>query len=132
MTIAVNRNLSNCKKARKKGSRASTGFEPVANKLAGLKCMGLHNPDVRTLHAARTQRPRVRIPLKPRKTIFRAISQLLKLRFTAMATYSFQIVGCRYNRALCWNRALVALYTIFINGRPAKFCLVKFLKKFML
>ena len=36
--------------------------------------------------AALTQRPRVRIPLKPRKTFFRAISQLLKLRFTAMAT----------------------------------------------
>ena len=41
---------------------------------------------------ARTQRPRVRIPLKPRKTFLRAISQLLKLRFTAMVTYSFQSV----------------------------------------
>ena len=30
VTIAVNRNLSNCKKARKKHFGASTGFEPVA------------------------------------------------------------------------------------------------------
>ena len=37
MTIAVNRNLSNCEKARKKGFGASTGFEPVASALA-LQC----------------------------------------------------------------------------------------------
>ena len=37
VTIAVNRNLSNCKKARKKDSGASTGFEPVASALA-LQC----------------------------------------------------------------------------------------------
>ena len=39
VTIAVNRNLSNCKKARKKKRdfRASTGFEPLASALA-LQC----------------------------------------------------------------------------------------------
>ena len=36
------------------------------NKLASLQCMGLHS-------SALTQRPRVRIPLKPQKTFFRAI-----------------------------------------------------------
>ena len=35
MTIAVNRNLSNCEVARKKVFRASTGFEPV-----GFNCDG--------------------------------------------------------------------------------------------
>ena len=34
VTIAVNRNLSNCEKARKKYFGASTGFEPVASALA--------------------------------------------------------------------------------------------------
>ena len=38
------------------------------------------------------QRPQDRIPLKPRKTFFRAISQLLKLQFTAMVTFSFQTI----------------------------------------
>ena len=37
VTIAVNRSLSNCKKARKKDFGASTGFEPVASALA-LEC----------------------------------------------------------------------------------------------
>ena len=37
VTIAVNRNLSNCEKARKKDFGASTGFEPVASALA-LQC----------------------------------------------------------------------------------------------
>ena len=41
MTIAVNRNISNCQKARKKKKKkdfgASTGFEPVASALA-LQC----------------------------------------------------------------------------------------------
>ena len=41
-----------------------------------------------------TQRPRVRIPLKPRNPFFRAFSQLLKLRFTAMVTYSFHSSNC--------------------------------------
>ena len=35
--------------------------------------------------------PRVRIPLKPRNPFFRAFSQLLKLRFTAMVTYTFHL-----------------------------------------
>ena len=38
----------------------------------------------------------VRIPLKPRNPFFRAFSQLLKLRFTAMVTYSFHF----YSRSL--------------------------------
>ena len=33
----------------------------------------------------------VRIPLKPRKTFFRVISQLLKMQFTVMVTYSFHL-----------------------------------------
>ena len=37
VTITVNRNLSNCEKARKKDFGASTGFEPVASALA-LQC----------------------------------------------------------------------------------------------
>ena len=37
VTIAVNRNLSNCEKAQKKDFRASGGFEPVASALA-LQC----------------------------------------------------------------------------------------------
>ena len=69
MTIAVSRNLSNCEKPEKKDFGASTGFEPVAS----------------------AQRPRVRIPLKPRNPFFRAFSQLLKLRLTAMVTYSFHL-----------------------------------------
>ena len=73
VTIAVNRNLSNCEKARKKGFR---GFN-------GIRTRGLC-----VSAAALTQRPRVRIPLKPRNPFFRAFSQLLKLRFTAMVTYS--------------------------------------------
>ena len=60
------------------------------NKLAGSQCMGLHSSGWLST-AALTQRPRLRIPLKPRKTFFRAISQFLKLRFTAMVTYSFHL-----------------------------------------
>ena len=41
--------------------------------------------------AALTRRPRVRIPLKPRKLFFGLFSQLFKLRFTAMVTYSFHL-----------------------------------------
>ena len=37
MTIAVNRNLSNCEKARKKGFRGFNGIRPVASALA-LQC----------------------------------------------------------------------------------------------
>ena len=55
MTITVNRNLSNCEKARKKDFGTSTGFEPVASALA-LQC----------------------------STSLSGFSQLLKLRFTAM------------------------------------------------
>ena len=57
VTIAVNRNLSNCEKARKKGFRGFNGirtrglcvsaavlYQPdELNKLAGLQCMGLHS-----------------------------------------------------------------------------------------
>ena len=62
------------------------------NKLAGLQCMGLHSSGWQST-AALTQRPRARIPLKPRNPFFffRAFSQLLKLRFTAMVTYSFHL-----------------------------------------
>ena len=45
-----------------------------------------HYTESRALHA-RTQRTGVRIPLKSRKSFFRATSQLLKLRFTAMVTF---------------------------------------------
>ena len=41
------------------------------NKLASLQYMGLHSSAGRALQ--RSQRPRVRIPLEPRKTFFRAI-----------------------------------------------------------
>ena len=60
------------------------------NKLASLQCMGLHSSAGRALQAL-TQRPRVRIPLKPGKSFFGLFSQLLKLRFTAMVTYSFYL-----------------------------------------
>ena len=51
------------------------------SKLACLKCMDLHSSAGRALQ---------RNPLKPRKTFFFGLfSQLLKLRFTAMVTYSF-------------------------------------------
>ena len=42
-------------------------------------------------HCSVTQRPRVRIPLKPGKPFFGLFSQLLKLRFAAMVTYSFHL-----------------------------------------
>ena len=65
------------------------------NKLAGSQCMGLHSSGWWST-AALTQRPWVRIPLKPQKTFFRATSQLLKLRFTVMVTYSFHLFcSCR-------------------------------------
>ena len=140
MTIAVNRNLSNCEKSPKKrisGLQIFGGANPVEapkslffglfrsclncdslrwshthficipaahiisfcvsflsrvdelNKLAGLQCMGLHSSGWWST-AALTQRSRVRIPLKPRNPFFRAFSQLLKLRFTAMVTYLFR------------------------------------------
>ena len=54
VTIAVNRNLSNCEKARKKGFLGFNG-------------------------------------IRARNPFFRAFSQLLKLRFTAMVTYSFHL-----------------------------------------
>ena len=150
VTIAVNRNLSNCEKARKKGFRAFNGirtrglcvsaavlyqpelWRPICwrpanllsssthernetlnetqnclncdslrwshtyficipavhiisfcvsflprvdelNKLAGLQHMGLHSSGWQST-AALTQRPRVRIPLKPRNPFFRAFS----------------------------------------------------------
>ena len=54
---------------------ASTGFEPVASAFA-LQCStSLSYED----------------PLKPRNPFFRAFSQLLKLRFTAMVTYSIHL-----------------------------------------
>ena len=40
------------------------------NKLAGLQCMGLHSSAGRALQHTLTQRPRVRIPLNPRKNVF--------------------------------------------------------------
>ena len=50
-----------------------------------------------------TQRPRVRIPLKLRKSFFFGLfSQLLKLRFTVMVTYSFHL----YSRRSHQSRAL--------------------------
>ena len=53
-------------------------------------------------HNPNTQRPRVRIPLKPRNPFFRAFTQLLKLRFTAMVTYSFHLYSrSSHNFILC-------------------------------
>ena len=68
MTIAVNRNLSNCENSPKKRFfGATTGFEPVASALA-LQC----SPSCFFF-------------------FFGLFSQLLKLRFTAMVTYSFHL-----------------------------------------
>ena len=116
MTIAVNRNLSNCENSpEKKDFRGFNGirtrclcvraavlyqlstymkhiwshihficipaFHIISfclsflsrvdelNKLAGLQCVGLHGSAGRAVQV-RTQRPRVRIPLKPRRTFF--------------------------------------------------------------
>ena len=77
VTIALNRNLSNCEIALSRVDEL--------NKLASLQCMGLHSSTGRALQRS------VEAPLKPRKTFFRTISQLLKLRFTAMVTYSFHL-----------------------------------------
>ena len=49
--------------------------------------LGLHSSAGRAL-----QRERRGNGLDPRKTFFRAISQLLKLQFTAMVTYSFHLL----------------------------------------
>ena len=42
--------------------------------------MGLHRSAGRALQRERAQKPRVRIPSKPRKTFFRATSQMLRFR----------------------------------------------------
>ena len=52
------------------------------NKLAGSQCMGYHSSAGRALQ--RERRGLGLNPLKPRKTLFLATSQLLKLRFTAI------------------------------------------------
>ena len=133
VTVAVNRNLSNCEKARKKDFRASTGFETVASALAlqcstslsyedpytgGRPIYWVHQPVKGIKHRMkwcelreykwneyvtiavnrkwvcdhRSEYVTIAVnwfPLKPRNPFFRAFSQLLKLRFTAMVTYSF-------------------------------------------
>ena len=72
MTIAGNRKLSNCEKARKKGFR---GF-----------------------------------PLKPRNPFFRGFSQLLKLRFTGMVTYSIDLYSrSSHHFILCFPTLLQLL-----------------------
>ena len=53
-------------------------------------------------HCSTTQRPQVRIPLKPRKTFFRATSQLLKLRFN------------------CDGRTFIS--QVYLHGRPLVRC----------
>ena len=111
VTIAVNRNLSNCEKARKKESTLDpyTGgwpiywvHQPVKGMKHRMKWCELReykwneyvtiavNRNLSNCQAL-TQRPWVRIPLKPRNPFFRAFSQLLKLWFTAMVTYSFHL-----------------------------------------
>ena len=68
VTIAVNRNLSNCENSPKKsfsGLQRDAGIQ--MNEYVTIAV----NRNLST--AALTQRPRVRIPLKPRKTFFRAI-----------------------------------------------------------
>ena len=95
VTTAVNRNLSNCEIARKKVFRGFNGIWTRGLCVSAAVLSQLSYEDPYTggwweSTAVLTQRPRVQIPLKPRKTLFfRAISQLPKLRFTAMVTYSF-------------------------------------------
>ena len=83
VTIAVNRNLSNCEKARKKGFR---GFNGIRTRGLCVSAAVLYQPELwRPIHW------RPANLLKPRNPFFRAFSQLLKLRFTAMVTYSFHL-----------------------------------------
>ena len=77
MTIAVNRNLSNCEKPERLVEHCSANAEATGS-----------NP--------------VEVP----KSFFRAFSQLLKLRFTVMVTYSFQNHNdskCDYLTRTCSN-----------------------------
>ena len=54
----------------------------------------MQNSQIRKIYSCSKQKAKYatqnEIPLKPRNPFFRAFSQLLKLRFTAMVTYSFQ------------------------------------------
>ena len=87
--------------------------------LAGHQCMGLHSSGWWST-AALTQRPRVRIPLKPQNPFFRAFPQLLKLRFTAMVTYSVHLYSrsshhfILYKNTITQSSALIIL-TIMLN-----------------
>ena len=111
VTIAVNRNLSNCKNSPKKRFfGASTGFEPVASALA-LQCstsLSYEDPyaggrPIYWVHQHVKGMKHIN-PFtgwwthgfesrwSPEKLFFGLFSQLLKLRFTAMVTYSFNSV----------------------------------------
>ena len=61
------------------------------NKLAGLQCMGLHSSAGRALQRERRGHEFEFRWNPARKTFFRAIWQLLELRFTAMVIYSFHL-----------------------------------------
>ena len=78
--------------------------------------------------AALTQRPWVRIPLKLRNPFFRAFSQLLKLRFTAMVTYSFH--SWQYT-VYIWGLGLAGLFHnlcwVSINGMKRVLIFIPFL-----
>ena len=76
VTIAVNRNLSNCENSPKK---SFSGLQRDSSSSIRERNETLNEMTVR-------------IPLKPRKKLFWGLfSQLLKLRFTAMVTYSFHL-----------------------------------------
>ena len=79
------------RKARKKGF---WGINGIRTHGLCVSAAVLYQPELwRPMYwsAALTQRPRVRVPLKPRNPFFRAFSHLLKLRFTAMVTYSIHL-----------------------------------------
>ena len=84
--VCDNRSESQFKQLRKLPEKVFWGF----NKLASLQCMGLHSSAGRALQRERRGHG-FESRWSPEKHIFGLFSQLLKLQFTAMVTYSFHL-----------------------------------------
>ena len=137
VTIAVNRNLSNCEKARKKGFRS---FNGIRTRGLCVSAAVLYQPELwRPIHwrpanilsSSTRERNETQnemmwtagnemsmwIPLKLQNPFFRAFSQLLKLRFTVMVTYSFHLYSRSSHHFILCFIPVTGWWTQYI-GRP--------------
>ena len=108
----LNRNLSNCKLARKKDFRTLTGFEPVASAFA-LQCFTSWAMKTYTLEAGQF----IEFINPWKESFFRATSQLLKLRFNCDGHIFISFVFPRFtsfHSHLIWSQYNEAyLYFVF-------------------